>query len=446
MSQQALTVFFLLAAVCGQPTAGAALADDPLVRAANAKELAKARATLGNVNDLAQAKLADSRHSADNRFKEFLAGRGTLEWVVDSHYRVLESELAVAANDSERVAAVERLWVVFHTVEEVNEARSLAGRIPISDYMFSVLSCRDAEIRLAKAREKAARMLTLVGAGVKQYEDWLHPLDARELAKQKFAGANAPMEVLLRAKRKAADIEFLHRFEEFRAARGTLDFVLRSVMTFLDAERAVTGDTPAAQAAYYEAYWVYTREMERINKGRHAAGRIPIQDYMFSRYFLLDAHIGLLRTAAKEASAVHRALGVLGVHDELAPDEPDYFKEVAKDRRAALSADVNRLLHERREAARIEYDARAKEFLAGRGAQAFLHDVVRHLRDAELAIAKQDAERREIQEGHWARCKSIEGVNKGRFEQGRIPTKDYLESRWYRLDAEIALVRVLEKK
>jgi hypothetical protein len=423
------------------------LRDDPLLSVVDGRELAQARATLGGIKDLARAKLVDARGTAAGRFKEFIAGRGTLEFVIESRYRLLDSELALAVNDRDRVAACERFCEVAQFVEQINKARWEAGRIAIQDYMSSTTFCRDAEIRLIRSRQnKMGAELPLVGPRLEQEDYWLSEIDNRELAQAKLRAINTPIETLLKAKRDAARVDVSHRFQDFCAGRGTLDFLLRSVLKFLDAERAIAGDTPASQAAYYEAYWLCAREMDRIDTARYQAGRIPIQDWMQSRYFLLDAKIGLLQTPAKEEKGAHRALIVLGIHDELIRDDLDFFKEVSKERQAVRSANLSELLHQRKAAARREYVARAKEFLGGRGTLDFLHEVTLHLRDSELAIAKQDTERRAILERNWARCKSIEAVNKYTNDQGRIPTKEYLESRWYRLDAEIDLVRALAKK
>jgi hypothetical protein len=422
------------------------LREDPLLSLVDARELAQARASLGDIKDLARAKVRDIHFVGESRFKEFFAGRGTLDFLIASHYRALESDLAVAATGAERVAACERLWEVAHAIEQVNQARYVAGRIPIQDNMQSVMFCRDAEVRLARVRQGTGTKLPLGGPRLARDNYWLEEQDMRLLAQAKLRATNTPIMELLKAKRNAARTQFTERFQEFLAGRGTLDFLLESVVSFLDAERAVAGDSPAAQSTYYEAYWLYTREMERINKARFDAGRIPIQDYMQCRYFLLDAQIGLLRSPAKEEKGVHRALVVFGIRDQFARDDPDYFRELSKERHAVRSADLARLLFERKEAARIESAARAKEFLAGRGTLCFLHESILHLRDAELASVKEDAERCIILERHWVRCKAIEAVNNYRNDQGRIPTKDYRESRWYRLDAEIDLVRALAKK
>jgi hypothetical protein len=434
---------------------------DPLLQVVHAwncdgvseRKLAQARASLGDAKELTRAKIADIRVAAMERFKEFLAGIGTLDFLIGSHYRLLDSELAVAVSDADRVAACERHWKIAYAIEAINKVRYLKGRIPIQDYMFSAMNCRDAEIRLARVRQKAGTKPPLLtpklppGTPRLQEKNWLEwdtrELDIRELAQAKLRAVNTPIIELLKAKRDAGRIALAERYREFLAGRGTLDYMLGFVLRFLDAERQVAGDTADAQAAYYEAYWLQARQAELIDKARFEAGRIPVQDYTYTRYFRLDAQIGLLRTPAKEDKGVHRALVVFEFDHTFLFEE---IRDVAKEWRAVRSANVDDLLRERKEAAATEYSARANEFLAGRGTLDFLHDSTVRYRDAELAVAKQHAERRAILERHWARCKTIEAVNKARYDACRIPIQDYRESCWYRVDAEIDLVRALARK
>src|SRR5262249_48948840 len=182
------------------------LRDDPLLTVVDGRELAQARVALGRINDLALAKLADARYTAAGRFKEFLAGRGTLEFVIGSRYRLLDSELALAVNDTDRVATYERLWEIADVVEGINKARQAAGRIAIQDYMSSVVFCRDAAIRLFRARQKPGAMLPLVGPRLESEDYWWDEWDSRELAQAKLQVSNTPIAELLKEKRKAADV------------------------------------------------------------------------------------------------------------------------------------------------------------------------------------------------------------------------------------------------
>jgi outer membrane protein TolC len=63
------------------------------------------------------------------------------------------------------------------------------------------------------------------------------------------------------------------------------------------------------------------------------------------------------------------------------------------------------------------------------------------LLEAERALSDERAEQVKAIESHWKRLREIEKVNEERFDAGRIPIQDVLESRFYRLQAEIRLER-----
>jgi hypothetical protein len=82
----------------------------------------------------------------DSRMKEFLAGRGTLNVLLTASRRRLESELALARNDTARRAALEEYLDVTRTIEEQNRLRMEAGRIPRGDYLESHYARLEAEL------------------------------------------------------------------------------------------------------------------------------------------------------------------------------------------------------------------------------------------------------------------------------------------------------------
>ena len=96
------------------------------------------------------------------------------------------------------------------------------------------------------------------------------------------------------------------------------------------------------------------------------------------------------------------------------------------------------------EAANRECDARTKEFLAGRGTMDFLFVSSRRLLQAELEKAQDKTQRVAALEAHFERMVEVEKTNKDRFEAGKIPTQLLEESRFYRCEAELSLLR--EKK
>ncbi len=111
----------------------------------------------GNLRDLRLAKLAAARETADARMKEFLAGRGTLDFLMASSRQMLEAEQDVSTTPTERVAALERHWQRMRLIEEINRVRYDAGRIPIQDYSDCKYYRLQAEIWLIEARGKAGK-------------------------------------------------------------------------------------------------------------------------------------------------------------------------------------------------------------------------------------------------------------------------------------------------
>ncbi len=92
-------------------------------------------------------------------------------------------------------------------------------------------------------------------------------------------------------------------------------------------------------------------------------------------------------------------------------------------------------------AANEEWTGRLREFEAGRGTQEFLHAAARRLLQAELEKAKTKEERIAARKAQLDRMAEVEKVNKARFEKALIPIQDYQAARFWRLEAELALLR-----
>ncbi len=105
--------------------------------------------------DLARALLEESNISYDSRMKEFMAGRGTLDFLIGSALRLLDSERALATSDAEQIAALERHWQRIRLMDRINQYRYEAGRIPIQDYSESRYYRLQAEMWLIEALRKA---------------------------------------------------------------------------------------------------------------------------------------------------------------------------------------------------------------------------------------------------------------------------------------------------
>lgn len=116
-------------------------------------------------------------------------------------------------------------------------------------------------------------------------------------------------------------------------------------------------------------------------------------------------------------------------------------KELAKAKRAAVEAEPGKLAEEKLASAQIHVDSRMREFWAGRGTLEFLDEALRDQRDARLALAETEAERVRAWEEFWFFARRVEEVNRFRFEAGRIPTNDYLQSIYWRQVAELQLAQ-----
>jgi RNA polymerase sigma factor (sigma-70 family) len=96
---------------------------------------------------------------AECRWKEYCAGRGTLDILESSSRRLLEAELALSSNKADHVAAWESQLQRTHQIYLINLDRYNAGRISRQDFEQSNYCQLDAEIGLerAKAQLKQSR-------------------------------------------------------------------------------------------------------------------------------------------------------------------------------------------------------------------------------------------------------------------------------------------------
>jgi hypothetical protein len=125
---------------------------DPLA----AKALAKARFELSQAKeqDLAKAKLAAALEGCHSRFKQFIAGRGTMDFTIDSAKRLLAAELELADTPAAVLAAHERHWAILFEMDLIAKARFEAGRIDITDYSETQYYRLDAELQIVRLKAK----------------------------------------------------------------------------------------------------------------------------------------------------------------------------------------------------------------------------------------------------------------------------------------------------
>jgi hypothetical protein len=110
------------------------------------------------------------------------------------------------------------------------------------------------------------------------------------------------------------------------------------------------------------------------------------------------------------------------------------------------NAKIKDLLKARLEAVKTEWDARHREFLAGRGTQDILFNSAKRLLNSQLEVSATKAERLAAHEEHLERMKEYKQVNDARFNAGRIPIQDKAQADYECLDAEIRLERAKQSE
>jgi hypothetical protein len=86
------------------------------------------------------------------RWKEFLAGRGTMDIMLEAFRNLRDAERELSPRKADQVAVLEAYWKRTKRIEEINNARYQAGRIPVSDWAQARYVRADAEIQLERAK------------------------------------------------------------------------------------------------------------------------------------------------------------------------------------------------------------------------------------------------------------------------------------------------------
>src|SRR5262245_7924872 len=87
--------------------------------------------------ELAKAQLKVAQTQYEAREKDFLAGRGTFEFVLNAGGGLLHAEGGVSARRADQLAAFEAHLERMKQVEKINKRRYDAGHIPIQDYALA---------------------------------------------------------------------------------------------------------------------------------------------------------------------------------------------------------------------------------------------------------------------------------------------------------------------
>jgi hypothetical protein len=272
------------------------------------KQLAQAAFEVNDANprELAKAMVEAAQIAYGGREKEFLAGRGTLDFLLSASRELLAAERLASDNAIDQQAALERYCALATFFYDVSKERFEAGRVPIQDCADTNYKLLEGELWLADIRAKSRK--PAIGGVLrapqmqKPETNWpqcslvpdvpAHPLESREFARAKFEAMSTDAKALARERYYAANVGLGARFKEFLAGRGTLDFLLDSSLRVMEAQLALS-DNKVSQLAAIERHWIQTMLAEDINWGRYAASRIPIQDCAWTMYERLKVELRL---------------------------------------------------------------------------------------------------------------------------------------------------------
>jgi hypothetical protein len=209
------------------------------------------------------------------------------------------------------------------------------------------------------------------------------------------------------AQREAYREQWKARIEEYLDGKTTVDVVCEASRFLGQAERLLSR-TIAEEVAACEAQLQRDREIEHIARERFNAGKGNAAELSQAR--------GQLQLAESNLSEVRKP-----------------------------GPRMSRLLRERRDTAKTEWDLRLAEFKTGPGHDtgvALLCESSQRWLHAEREERGGPDEQTAAWEAHVRRMKEVEDLVAARFKIGTTPAAEVELARYYRLDAEIGLERL----
>ena len=149
------------------------------------------------------------------------------------------------------------------------------------------------------------------------------------------------------------------------------------------------------------------------------------------------------KRASKQATASNEKPDDENKHEEeaLKKKEDARKAELETLKREMAELNLKRLLKDRVEMAKVEIEARMKQFEAGKGTLDFLIGASKRLVMAELDATDKKPEQISALKAHFERMKTVQDIDQERYRAGRISIEDLSQSKYYRLEAEIWLER-----
>jgi RNA polymerase sigma factor (sigma-70 family) len=104
------------------------------------------------MKSLLKARLEAAQTEMIARMKQHLAGRGTLDFLLDTSQRLRKAELELCIQKSDRLLVLENQVQIMKKIVELNQERFNAGRITVDDLKVAEFYLLDAEIDLERAK------------------------------------------------------------------------------------------------------------------------------------------------------------------------------------------------------------------------------------------------------------------------------------------------------
>jgi RNA polymerase sigma factor (sigma-70 family) len=137
-----------------EPTDGLPMPDVAMLSEEQINSRLSASKESEKIKALLRQRYDAARTQAESRLQEFNAGKGTLDFLIESLSQLCDAERELSDKKADQIAAMEKQVQVLTEVEKVNQARFDARRIPLMDMAQARFNRLDAEIRLERAKAK----------------------------------------------------------------------------------------------------------------------------------------------------------------------------------------------------------------------------------------------------------------------------------------------------
>jgi hypothetical protein len=387
------------------------------------------QSTLAKTKELQKEKVRAAKEDLEVRNRQLDAGFGmpTICFLLDASRRLALAQFEATDKREEQIKALQAHFNTTKDIQQLDQARFDAGRLPIYDLLRTKFYCLEAEIWLeqaktgklkhaASANEKVARNQEKVGS---------------DGAKSDF---DMKLKKLLQAQVESAKAETEARTGPYEAGTaGPLDFLLGASRRFMAAQMRIY-ENKSDRLKALESYLARMRKIEEITerwlKQKADFFLVSELDLSESIHWRLEAEILLER--CKAGTLKKAAFGEWAADD----NEEISVHDQAKN---PLDSKLQELLQARAKAAKVEVEGRIKEFEEGKGTLDFLLGASRRFLQAELEATGKKTDQLKALQAHFDRMKKIQDINQERWNQGRISLTDLAEAKYYRFEAEIWL-------